>query len=139
MFQWVQKMVILDKLTADSFHQQPLLNNKYSQYQGKTVCFTRWIKSIVFYVKDIFNENGLKPIDDIGRILQNKQNWLWEYRILHNVKYTSSYKYTLFLFTASILSTSGGSEPWTNWKSQKFLRVDCINEDDFFKQSLPIL
>ena len=37
------------------------------------------------YVKDIFNENGLKPITDIGRILLNKQNWLCEYRILHKI------------------------------------------------------
>ena len=36
--------------------------------------------------KRYFNENGLKPITDIGRILQNKQNWLCEYRIVY-IKY----------------------------------------------------
>ena len=80
-----KKLVPLEKLTADSFYKQPLRNNKFFKYQGNTVCFTRWIKSNLLYVKDIFNESGLKPITDIGRILQNKQNWLCEYRILHKI------------------------------------------------------
>ena len=94
-------MIPIDKLSVDSFFEQPLWNNKYFIYKGKTVCFTRWIKSNILYAKDIFNENGMKDINEIGmkdinengmtdineigRLLQDKQNWLCEYRIIHKI------------------------------------------------------
>ena len=84
-FNECKKLIPIDKMTVDSFFQQPLWNNKYFTYKGKTVCFTRWIKSNILYVKDIFNENGMKDINEIGRLLQDKQNWLCEYRIIHKI------------------------------------------------------
>ena len=75
-FNKCKKLIPIDKLTVDSFFQQPLWNNKYFIYKGKTVCFTRWIKSNILYAKDIFNENSMKDINEIG--LKDIMKMVWQ-------------------------------------------------------------
>ena len=50
-----------DVYSTESFLSQPLWNNRFILYKGKTLCFIDWIKSGFRHVKDIVDENGLRP------------------------------------------------------------------------------
>ena len=77
--------------------QETIWNNKYFKNKGKTIYFKSWIKSGIRYVKDIFDRDGLKDINKIGRQLCNKTNWLCEYAIISKnfrnlIKYIKPYE-----------------------------------------------
>ena len=44
------------------------------------------MKSGIIYIKHLFNENGrLKTLNEFSTIIQNKSNWLCEYKIIQDV------------------------------------------------------
>lgn len=50
------------------------------------MCFLRWIKSGILYVKDLFKKDGkMKTLNELSDILSENCNWLCEYNILRNV------------------------------------------------------
>ena len=50
--------------------------------RGKSIFFPNWSKSNILFVKVLFSEMGiLKSPDEIIRILENKNNWICEYKI----------------------------------------------------------
>ena len=56
-FKKSKKEIPCYQISSDNF-LQPLWNNRYICYKGKSLCYTNWIKSGIVYVKDMFDENG---------------------------------------------------------------------------------
>ena len=60
------------------------------------------MKSGIIYIKHLFNENGrLKTLNEFSTIIQNKSNWLCEYKIIQDVfkKYEHKFNYSIIPFT----------------------------------------
>ena len=63
-------LVPLYSLSADEFLQQTIWNNVYFKTNGKSLNYPNWIKSIILYVRDLYNEDGkFKSINDFANIL----------------------------------------------------------------------
>ena len=71
-----------DVISTENFLSQPLWNNKFILYKGKTLCFIDWIKSGLRYVKGVVDENGLRPPEWFLLHLVKKRNWLCKYNIM---------------------------------------------------------
>ena len=81
-----KKKIPCDQISSDNFLQQPLWNNRYICYKGKSLCYITWIKSGILYVKDMFDENGnFRTLEYISTVLTCKANWLCEYHTLFNI------------------------------------------------------
>ena len=75
-FNKCKKEMPCDQISSDNFLQQPLWNNRYICYKGKSLCYITWIKSGVLYVKDMFDENGnFRTLEYMSTILTCKANW----------------------------------------------------------------
>ena len=73
-------------ISADTFLQQTIWNNKYVCYKGKTLFFQNWVKSGFKHVCDLFDENGVfRSIDYFLQTIQKRNNILCEYKILKSV------------------------------------------------------
>ena len=83
-------------IATENFLSQPLWNNRFIMYKGKTLCFMDWIKSGLRYVKDIVDENGLKPPEWFLFHLVKKRNWLCEYNIMKFCLRRLCMKYELY-------------------------------------------
>ena len=82
-FNKCKKEIPYSQISSDNFLQQPLWNNRYICYKGKSLCYTKWIKSGILYVKDMFDENGnFRTLEYLSTILTCKANWLCEYHFL---------------------------------------------------------
>ena len=60
------------------------------------------MKSGNIYIKHLFNENRrLKTLNEFSTIIQNKSNWLCEYKIIQDVfkKYEHKFNYSIIPFT----------------------------------------
>ena len=85
-FNKCKKEIPCSQISSDNFLQQPLWNNRYICYKGKSLCYTKWIKSGILYVKDMFDENGnFRTLEYLSIILTCKANWLCEYHTLLNI------------------------------------------------------
>ena len=72
-------------MSSDGTMQQPIWNNCNFQYKGNTLFFKNWVTCGVLHVKNLFNENGnFKTLKEYTNI-ENKSNWLCEYKILSSV------------------------------------------------------
>ena len=58
-------------------------NNRFT-YKNETLCFTNWIRSGILKIEELFHGMKFKDITDFSN-LQNKNNWLCEYKILAHV------------------------------------------------------
>ena len=102
-------------LSSADFVQQPLWNNDLFRYDGKTIFFKRWSQSNILYVKDLFDHDGnFLTLQQLSTILNDKSNWLCEYKIIKNVlkkylvKFDMSYcTYTRISSRRSFLFHSG--------------------------------
>ena len=73
------------KMSSDEIMQQPIWNNCNFQYKGNILFFKSWVTCGVLHVKNLFNENGnFKTLKEYTNI-ENKSNWLCEYKILSSV------------------------------------------------------
>lgn len=54
-------------------------------FKNKTLYFQNWFNKGFKYVKDIVDENGLKPLEFFSNILAQKNNLICEYFIMKNV------------------------------------------------------
>ena len=82
-FNKCKKEIPCSQMSSDNFLQQLLWNNRYICYKGKSLCYTKWIKSGILYVKDMFDENGnFRSLEYLSTILTCKTNWLCEYHTL---------------------------------------------------------
>ena len=85
-FNKCKKEIPCSQISSDNFLQQPLWNNRYICYKGKSLCYTKWIKKGILYVKDIFDENGnFRTLEYLSTMLTCKANWLCEYHTLFNI------------------------------------------------------
>ena len=58
---------------------------KMFQYKGNTLLFKNWVTCGVLHVKNLLNENGnFKALEEY-RNIENKSNWLCEYKVLSTV------------------------------------------------------
>ena len=63
--------------------------------------FQNWSKSNILFVKDLFSDKEiLKSPDEILRILENKSNWICEYKISRAIfkKYEKQYDFSLEIY-----------------------------------------
>ena len=73
------------KMSSDEIMQQPIWNNCNFQYKGNTLFFKNWVTCGVLHVKNLLNENGnFKTLEEY-RNIENKSNWLCEYKVLSTV------------------------------------------------------
>ena len=92
-------------IATENFLSQPLWNNRFIMYKGKTLCFMDWIKSGLRYVKDVVDENGLKPPEWFLFHLVKKRNWLCEYNIMKSClrRLCMKYEHTRYTFEKAAL------------------------------------
>ena len=77
------------------FQIQNIWFNRNITYKGKTLFFPNWIKSGYKYVKDLFNEQGFKTINEIKENLICSQNYLCEYMVVKSALKTYTPKLTM--------------------------------------------
>ena len=97
-----KQKISLDTCTTELFLTQTIWSNKNITHKGKSFCFSNWVKSGIIYIKHLFNENGrLKTLNEFSTIIQNKSNWLCEYKIIQDVfkKYEHKFNYSIIPFT----------------------------------------
>lgn len=72
-------------MSTPEFLQQHIWGNKIFMFKNKTLCFQNWFDKDLKYVKDIVDENVLKPMEFFSNILTQKNNLICEYFIMKNV------------------------------------------------------
>ena len=73
-------------MNSHEFLSEPIWLNKRYLHKGKPIFISNWIKSGIFYVKDLYNENGqFIPEQNIIQKLSNKQNWISEYSLVKKI------------------------------------------------------
>lgn len=72
-------------MSTPEFLQQHIWGNKLFMFKNKTLYFQNWFNKGFKYVKDIVDENGLKPLEFFSNILAQKNNLICEYFIMKNV------------------------------------------------------
>lgn len=68
--------------TVDEILRQNIWFNVNFKYKGKVLYFQNWFESGFHYVKDIVNDNGFKPLNEIATISKSKRNYHSEYLTL---------------------------------------------------------
>ncbi len=67
-------------LSTYEFLSEPIWLNTRFLHKGKPIFLANWIKSGIFYVKDVFDQNGLFITEQsLKNKLNNTQNWIAEY------------------------------------------------------------
>ena len=79
-----KKIQNVKSMSLEFFLCQPLWNNRFITFQGKTLYFHSWIKSGFKYVYDIVDVNGFKSPEWFLTNLKNKTNWICQYKIMKN-------------------------------------------------------
>ncbi len=73
-------------LSSTDFVKQPLWNNEMFKYNGKTIFFKRWSQCNILYVKDLIDQDGnLLTLHRLSQTIQDKSNWLCEYKIIKSI------------------------------------------------------
>ena len=68
---------------ANDIRKEIIWGNKFIQAKGKTLFFKSWKESNINFIDDIINNGGLfKSGEEIYRKLNNKTNWLIEYKTI---------------------------------------------------------
>ena len=85
-------------------------------HKGKSIFFPNWSKSNILFVKDLFSAKGiLKYPDEIIRILENKSNWICEYKIIRAIfkKYEKQYDFSLIIYMKENSQNSRNRDTFT--------------------------
>ena len=69
-------------MTTYDFLKQPIWGNRIFQYKKETLFFENWLNAGILYVKDLVNENGVKPLNYFSNILTKKHNIYCEYLVV---------------------------------------------------------
>ena len=72
-------------LSKTALLQQNIWFNKSICYKSNPIFFPIWCKSGYKFVKELFNDNGFKIIEEIKRQLVSRKNYLCEYTMLKSV------------------------------------------------------
>ena len=87
----------IDNMNTSDFLRQSLWGNNIFQYKNRAFFFENWYDAGILYVKDIIDENGIKPIEYFLNQLAKKSNIFCEYLILKNIfsKYLNKFDFSL--------------------------------------------
>ena len=99
-----------------SLLKEPIWSNMRFLHKGKSIFFPNWSKSNILFVKDLFSAKGiLKSPDEIIRILENKSNWICEYKIIRAIfkKYEKQYDFSLNIYVKENSQNSRNRDTFT--------------------------
>ena len=87
-------------MTTYDFLKQPILGNRFFQYKTKHFFFENWLNAEILYVKDLDNENGVKPFNYFSNILTKKHNIYYKYLLIQNVLkiHKNQFDYSLVIY-----------------------------------------
>ena len=75
-----------ENISSIKIVQQPIWNNCNFLYKGNSLFFKNWITCGILYVNDLLNDEGnFKSLLDFKDCINNKSNWICEFKILSSV------------------------------------------------------